>query len=137
MTGRCGSMKVILALLLLLLPAQAAADLRVGETVAPAAYTVKATSIAPHAGKTCGAARRMLKDTHLVVGVEDKFYVDGMRWASLTDSSMPGEAYIAFHHGQKYWLTLWFIANDNRLIGLYALNGPGCQDVVRIEGVRR
>jgi hypothetical protein len=79
----------------------------------------------------------MLKDRHRVSSFEDgEFAVNGMRWTSLAASQAPGESYLAFHQGQKVWLTLWFIANDTKLIGLYALNGPDCQDVVRIEGVR-
>ena len=100
------------------------------------AYSVRATGVAPREGKTCGATTRMLKDRHRITTADGVDYVNGMRWANMADSAVPGEAYLAFHQGQKVWLTLWFVANDRKLIGLYALNGPDCQDVVRIEGRR-
>ncbi len=122
-------MKVLLVLLALL-PATALAD--------PVTYKVRATAVVKQAGtKPCGAAKRMLKDRHRITAyVDGVLSVNGMRWANLMGSEIPGEAYLAFHQGQKVWLAMWVIANDNKLIGLYALNGPDCQDVVRLEGVR-
>jgi hypothetical protein len=101
-------------------------------------YSVRATGKVQSNLKSCGASSRMLKDRHTVV-VKDggEFYVNGMRWWNVDNSVLPGEAYIAYHHGQKVWLTLWLMANDRKVIGLYALNGPGCQDIVRLEGYRK
>jgi hypothetical protein len=101
-------------------------------------YKVKATAIVDSVERSCGASsKRMLKDRHRINVRDGNFYVNGRRWLAQPGSTMPGEAYLTYHDGQKVWLTLWVVANDNRVIGLYSLHGQGCQDIVRIEGERR
>lgn len=102
----------------------------------PVTYSVKPGAVIPSTMRSCGASSRMLRERHRITVSGDNFYVNGMRWANLTDSRLPGEAYLASRLAQQTWATLWLIANDNRLIGLYAVTGSNCQDLVRVEGQR-